>query len=200
MKVATYNIHFGGKKGSGNAWQGLLTAHDLDLIMAQETFHPSEYFSKTDFAKFRGCLWMHVPDGKWGSAIVSRNHEIQEVQIPEFSGWVVAGRIPDLMIGSRSHDVLVVSVHAPSPGPYEPSVRRILDAIAAIRGTSKLLIGGDFNITTAFRHPADELPLKNTTGEIKLLERMRREFGLVNAWQTAHPNRSLPQTLRWSKD
>jgi hypothetical protein len=46
------------------------------------------------------------------------------------------------------------------------------------------------------RHP-DE---KQQAQDLWLLERLRKEFGLMNCWQAANPNRNLPQTLRWSRD
>ena len=91
----------------------------------------------------------------------------------------------------------LVCIHAPSPGPYEPVVNGILDEIAKIKDGMSMILAGDFNITTALRHSSEAI--KNTAGERRILSRMRKEFGLFNAWQTLHPNQDLPQTLRWTK-
>jgi len=32
------------------------------------------------------------------------------------------------------------------------------------------------------------------------MTRFQQEFGLMNCWQTVHPNQYLPQTLRWSSN
>lgn len=32
-----------------------------------------------------------------------------------------------------------------------------------------------------------------------LLDRWRQDLGLLNAWQTLHPNCDPPQTLRWTR-
>ena len=95
--------------------------------------------------------------------------------------------------------MLIFCIHAPSPGPYEPSVKQILNEITKKWDKTPIIIAGDFNLTTALRHPTEpEGP--NTIGEREILERLRRELGLFNAWQILHPNENLPQTLRWAKD
>ena len=74
----------------------------------------------------------------------------------------------------------------------------LLDTLTAVGGELPLLLGGDFNITTGVRHETEAL--KNTIGERQIQARLRTQFRLFNAWQILHPNTSLPQTLRWSKD
>jgi len=41
--------------------------------------------------------------------------------------------------------------------------------------------------------------LETSADEQTVLTRLRRELGVVNAWQLLHPNHPLPQTLRWTK-
>jgi endonuclease/exonuclease/phosphatase family metal-dependent hydrolase len=201
MKIVSYNLHFGGKKGDANQWQKVLAEFDPDIIFAQESFDPGEYFSLEQRADSKWRLWAPVSGVKWGSAIVTPRHELEPVELDEFAGWVTGGRISNLTIGGKSQSVMVFSVHAPSPGPYEKTVSKILDALFKRWDKTALIVGGDFNITTAKRRPKSVTPPPhNTAGEIKILERMRRELGLLNAWQVLHPNEDLPQTLRWSKD
>lgn len=198
MKIATYNLHFGGHTSEGNHWKSLLSEFQPDFICSQESFHPSEYFSKDEFMKFKGCIHRNVHHGRWGSAILSRNYELEEVSlsIPEFDGWVIGAKIHDFPLGDTLRTVLLFSIHAPSPGPYEPRVIRMIDAISAQHRGVPMIIAGDFNLTTAIRNSAEKL--KNTPGELKILQRMQNELGLINAWQHLHPGKELPQTLRWN--
>ncbi len=169
-----------------------------DFICAQESLHPSEYFAAEDFAKFKGCIHANVHHGRWGSAILSRTHALEAVTLglPEFDGWVVGAMVHDLVVGGVSQSVLILCIHAPSPGPYEPRVGRMLDVLAQNWGNVPVILAGDFNITTAMRQPNEEL--KNTAGEVRILNKMKNELGMENAWQYLHPNHALPQTLRWS--
>lgn len=201
MKVLSYNLHFGGKTELGNQWQKLIAEFDPDIVFAQESFHPNQYFSPDKFSDFKGCIWSSVPERKWGSAILTPRHQLEIVDLGEFGGWVTGGRISNLTIGGVTQSAMVFSIHAPSPGPYEPAVTKILDAIARRWDKAPLIIGGDFNLTTAIRHSNEPVPPSpNTVGERKILDRLRREFGLLNAWQVLHPNENLPQTLRWNRD
>ena len=59
-----------------------------------------------------------------------------------------------------------------------------------------VVIGGDFNLVVSQRHQSEER--ETPGGARKIQARLRDEFGLLNCWQTANPNRPLPQTLRWS--
>lgn len=199
MKIVSYNLRYGGNTEKDNHWRKLIQDFAPDIVCAQESLHPSQYLTHEELSQFKGCVHSFVHHGKWGSAILSRNHHLEEIHLPAFQGWVVGARIPDVVINGTSQSVLIFSVHAPSPGPYEPAVKKILDEIYKRWDKSPIIIAGDFNITTAYRH-ASEPKGPNTRGEIEILERLRREFGLLNAWQALHPNESLPQTLRWTKD
>jgi exonuclease III len=198
MKICTYNLRFGGHKNPGNHWQRVLDDLGADIICAQESEDPSKYFSPEQFAGFKGRFHENVAHGKWGSAIFARDYALESITVPGFDGWVVGARIKGVKLNGTPQTVTVFCVHAPSPGPYEPQVNRILDEIAKLQDGSPLLIAGDFNLTTAVRH-ASEDGMRNTAGERRIFERLRREFGLINAWQVLHPNKNLPQTLRWAR-
>ncbi len=198
MKIVSYNLHFGGKTGPGNQWEQMMADFAPDFVFAQESFDPQRYFSPDEFASFKGCIWAAVQGHKWGSAILSRCHQLEAVQLTEYEGWVIGARVHDLVIGGVPQSAMLFCIHAPSPGPYEPVVNRILDDIKKRWDGQPLIVAGDFNITTAIRHPKEAL--KNTRGELKILRRLRQELGLLNAWQVLHPNQDLPQTLRWNKD
>jgi len=201
MKIVTYNLHYGGHTRQDNHWKRILNLNP-DFVLAQESFNPEDYFSNGDFNSIaRSVIW-HSTGSKWGSAILSTRYELEQIQVPkEFEGWVIGGRIADFSIGGVTKPLSIFSVHTPSPGPYEKKVNDILEYIRNIAGGSDILIGGDFNITTAVRHPSEWVEnetLKNTETELAIIKRLRKEFGLMNSWQAVHPNRSLPQTLRWA--
>jgi endonuclease/exonuclease/phosphatase family metal-dependent hydrolase len=198
MKIISYNLRYGGSVGKDNHWQELIRNFTPDIVCAQESLHPDQYLTPDELSQFDGRVHSFVHHGKWGSAILSRNFQLEEIHLPGYEGWVVGARIPELVIGGVPQSVLVFSIHASSPGPYEPTVSRILDEIAKNWDKTPIIIAGDFNLTTAIRHPTEELG--NSAREINILERLRREFGLFNAWQVLHPNQNLPQTLRWAKN
>lgn len=200
MKICSYNLRYGGHKNPGNHWQRLIDDLAADIVFAQESEHPSSYFSPETFGKFKGCIHANVAHGKWGSALLAKDYELEPIEIQGFEGWVVGARIKNAKINGTVQVMTVFCIHAPSPGPYEAHVDRILDGIAQCWDGTPLLLAGDFNLTTAIRHASEVADgLKNTSGECRLLERLRREFGLINAWQALHPNTNLPQTLRWNK-
>lgn len=197
MKICTYNLRYGGHKENGNHWQRLLDQLKADIVCAQESEDPSRYFTPDAFAGFKGCIHANVAHGRWGSAILAKAHVLERIDVPGFDGWVVGARLKDVTIGGTPQMITVFCIHSPSPGPYESHVNRFLDQIVQYRDGTPLLIAGDFNLTTAVRHASEE-GMKNTPGERHIHERLRREFGLLNAWQVLHPNQNLPQTLRWT--
>ena len=197
MRIVTYNLHYGGHTRPGNHWQRIINELAPDLVLAQESFHPADYFSVDEYRRFeRSVVWQSLPT-RWGSAILALQLDVKKVSVPtEFEGWVAGGRIAKMSVGGVSRPAMVFSIHAPSPGPYERKVHYILDFIQDKIDCSDIIIGGDFNITTAVRHHAEGL--NNTEAELAILDRLRKDFGLINSWQAIHPNRSLPQTLRWT--
>lgn len=203
MKFVTYNLCFGGKREL-NPWKKMMDAFSPDFVFAQETFHPSTYFSTVEFAEIRGCIHENVPTHQqWGSAILSKRHRLEKVKLTDdtYSGWVVAALAHDVEIGGEVQSVLLVSFHAPSleSGSYEKHVEEILTQIASGWKGTPMLVGGDFNLTTAYSKAESTLG-GNTVGEERILSMLNSELGLFNTWQHQHPNEELPQTLRWSKD
>jgi hypothetical protein len=197
MKIITYNIHSGGKKGTGNQWQRILDNFFPELVLAQESGDPLSY-EGVDRYPVASAIW-HPIGRTWGSAVLSSSHVMTEIAVtaPEFKGWITGGRIEEPVVGGGCRRPLVVfSVHTPSPGPYDKNVYKILDYLKEVTVGCDLIVGGDFNVTTAVRHQSETL--KNTQAERRLIDRLRTEFGLINAWQVLHPNQDLPQTLRWT--
>ena len=200
MKLCTYNLRSGGHTNPGNHWQRLLNDLKADIVCAQETEDPRRYFNPETFAAYKGCIHGHVAHGKWGSAILAKDHILEPIAVGNFEGWVMGARIRDVKIDGTQQTLTVFCLHAPSPGPYEAHVNRFLDSISQYRDSTPLVIAGDFNLTTSARHVSEQGMKENTPGERRIHERLRREFRLLNAWQVLHPNQNLPQTLRWTKD
>ena len=93
---------------------------------------------------------------------------------------------------------MVFSVHAPSRGEsYAKQVNKLLDEIARIADGREVLLGGDFNLTVS-RGTDSDRPVSQPDSAIH--SRLDYEFGLLNCWRTANPDRPLPQTLRWTGD
>jgi endonuclease/exonuclease/phosphatase family metal-dependent hydrolase len=199
MNILTYNLRSGGKRKGETSWGEILEEFSPDLVFAQETYDPSSYRSpEKQFHPDDSIIWQPTSVG-WGSAIFVRKEKLLPINVPNFEGWVVGGKIEGFPQGLASDKPLYVSsVHTPSPGPYDKKALSILDAIKEISGDNDLIIAGDFNTTTAIRHPSEEL--KNSKLSIEFITRMREELGLINSWQVINPNKNLPQTLRWSRN
>jgi len=202
MKLLTYNLRNGGGK-KYNPWKRMTEEFSPDIVFAQESRHPQTYREPEEFNNFKGCVHSNVATHEsWGSAILSRTHELTRVSLsqPEYEGWVVGAIAHDVIIGGKQQSILLISLQAPTiSGSYEGHVENIVSAIAAKWPNTPMVLAGDFNLTTAISRP-DSLLGKNTDGEIRILDKLRKEFGLVNAWQHLHPDEDLPQTLRWSGD
>ncbi|MEM9090094.1 MAG: endonuclease/exonuclease/phosphatase family protein [Cyanobacteria bacterium P01_F01_bin.53] len=202
MKIATYNLRFGGKSGHRIHWRKVLDNINPDIFLVQETLPPQTYVSADFYQAARSQFhWRAVSERPWGSAIyVSKG---QVVPLPPlsvgFSGWVTGAKVSGCgwPLGD-SQSLYIYSVHAPSIGSsYVKQMNLILDSIKEqIPADSMVIIGGDFNLTVGLRHPSEALQ-QNCS---KLMARFRQEFGLMNCWQMVHPNQDLPQTLRWSND
>ncbi len=193
MKLLTFNLLYGGQKKDINYWAEMIKSFQPDIIFAQETNPPHSYFNENSEILMNNSTIWGVTQSGWGSAIYVKDNVMEPITVPGFEGWVVGGKLKKPFMGQKS--LYIFSVHTPSPGPYDKNTFAILDAIKEIVGGHELVIAGDFNMTTAYRHESEELKLKKS--DYKLLIRMRKDFGLVNSWQMVHPNKNLPQTLRW---
>lgn len=190
MRIATYNLRSGGSEAQ---WQRILSL-DLDILLLQE-FNPNKFTPPGQL------LYATTPHGQWGSAIWLKQGTLEKIPLPEFDGWVVGAKVKDLDWGNdRPSALQIFSIHAPtSPkgqsSNYPKQVNAILDSLLDIANQDSLVLAGDFNLTIGLRHQTER-----KDDDLKLMTRFRRDFGLINCWQTANPNQNLPQTLRWSGD
>ena len=202
MKIATYNLRFGGKAGNRVHWQKVIETANPDIFLVQETLPPEHYFPKSLASAFQQqSHWKAVNDRVWGSAVYVRSGQVVPLAplSPALSGWVTGVKVTGAGWPTIADESLYIySVHAPSGrSSYVRQVNLILDLIKAqIPADATVVIGGDFNLTVGIRHAGEELQ----QSQPKLMARFQREFGLMNCWQMAHPNQNLPQTLRWSRD
>ncbi len=188
MKIATYNFLHGGSRTRSGHLARVVTAFDADIVLCQEARPPEEFSNNGGQSQF---FWRPVRGYAWGSGIYVRGLSASEVRVPGFSGWVTG---VELALTRRT---LAFSIHCPAgAGGYVQVMHRILDRLRRLRKGADLILGGDFNVAAGYRPPDDVI--RFTRGERELLDRIRNEFGLVPAWQTANPGLRLAQTLRWS--
>ena len=202
VKIATYNLRFGGRANNRVHWQKLIAIASPKILLLQETLPPHEYFPQQKYQALASQIHWHAVDGrKWGSAVyISQGSVTPLAPLSEaLAGWVCAVKVDNFgecMPTDKS--LYIYSVHAPSvKSSYVKQVNSILDAIQTqAPKNADIVIGGDFNLTVGFRHPSETLQ----QSQPRIMKRFRRELGLMNCWQMANPNQNLPQTLRWSKD
>lgn len=198
MNIACYNLRFGGNAKNRPHWRRIFEAEDPAIFLAQETCSPEQYLTAREVKTLGARLhWQPVANVRWGSAVVVRSGRVTPIRLPGYAGYIVGVEVRGFgwPVPSR-RPLRVFSVHVPAP--YVRPMNEILDAIKALPDSDACdhVIGGDFNLTTGVRHPSE----KRQSHNLFLLERLRREFNLMNAWQIANPNRDLPQTLRWGRD
>jgi endonuclease/exonuclease/phosphatase family metal-dependent hydrolase len=198
MNIVAYNLRFGGRINNRVHWQHVFDVASPDIFLAQETCSPDKYLSSAQLTRFgRQLVWAKVANVSWGSAVFVRSGRIRPIVLPRYEGYVTGAEVTRFdwaHVGTKR--LRIFSVHVPAP--YKRPMNEILDQIAALPNAAACdhIIGGDFNLTTGVRHPTE----KRQQHDLWLLERLRKEFNLMNCWQIANPNRNLPQTLRWGWD
>lgn len=200
MKLVTYNLQAGGKKGERNQWRKIFNDFNPDIVFAQETRDPRSEVLESYGVNQNRFIW-HPVNHRWGSALFIKDGEIKPLDLPGFAGWVVGAEISGSnWLKTCQRPLRVFSVHGPTKkgSGYIKEMNLILNEIAKLPGDADLLIGGDFNIAASFRHESEEM----RTGKANeaVLIRLRNEFGLKSCWQTANPDQPLAQTLRWGSN
>ena len=76
MKITSYNFYFGDNTNNDNHWQRLNKEFQPDINLRTRDFSPRK-IPPEEFAQFQGCVHSNVHHGKWGSAILSRKHNLE---------------------------------------------------------------------------------------------------------------------------
>ncbi len=96
MKIATYNLRFGGKSGNRIHWQKLIESSNPNILLLQETLSPHEYLLEEIYqAHSLQIHWSAVAGQKWGSAVYIRQEQVIPLEplSAALSGWVTGVQI-----------------------------------------------------------------------------------------------------------
>jgi exonuclease III len=70
MNIATYNLRAGGRRGRREHWTRMIDVFTPDILLVQETHHPSHYLTPELYAANADRIhWCPARVGRWGSAI-----------------------------------------------------------------------------------------------------------------------------------
>src|SRR6266536_1237906 len=146
MKIATYNLRAGGRRGERIHWRRMIEVFAPDILLVQETHHPGDYLAPEFYAaNAERIYWLAAPGRKWGCAIYVRSGQLKPITIPNYDGYVVAAEVTASDWSRRTGRPLrVASLHVPAP--YKRPMNEILDCLAALDGTHDWILGGDFNL------------------------------------------------------
>jgi len=178
MKIVTWNM--GRRRG---AWDYLVTVINPVYALLQETLRPPGPPDRWCWAPVGEHSLKHGKAGRyaWGSAVWSRDHDLQEVTIGEHEGWVEAARSVD------SNAFLLISIHVEldRQGRSIPMLHRILSGLTPTleQASTDLILGGDLNADVGFDQ-------KDGTRRHAIAFERIEDFGL---W---HCNRLIPAARR----
>lgn len=197
MKLATYNILKGGSKLVH--WSKMVDEVEVDLLLVQESHPHHSHLPPLLYPDIQmHSVWDKAQPNSWGSGIFSKTGKLNQKLIPHFNGWVVGAELTGASWQPMGESLLIFCIHAPDgPGGYAGQVNRILDEISVIAGESKIIIGGDFNLSVSHWAGSER---KTKEQDLAIQRRLATEFGLINCWQEANPDQQPQQTLRWSRD
>lgn len=200
MRIVTYNLRNGGAKKHRH-WSKIIETLDPDLFFAQETRDPSYHLPADFYRVNRGrLLWNAVPGYRWGSALFIKSGKIEPLSLDLFPGWIVGAEVTVPEIGQLG-PLRILNLHAPTlkQSTYVKVIHAVLDKLAPLRGEGQWVIGGDFNLKTASRH-SSQFSDAVRKAEMKVIERLVGEFGVVSAWDAMNPGQPHAQTLRWGRN
>lgn len=193
MRIVTYNLAHRAKE----QWSKIFSDFDPGIVLAQEARHPQVDVPDIYKANKDKFLWSPIT-GSWGNVLFIKQGKMTRLNLPELGNWVTAVEVTEFDWPPLSNRPLrLFNVHVPTrEGVHKVKLflNDLLDKIINFSSEADLIIGGDFNLTVGLRGKNDSKDSQT------LLTRLRKEFGLINCWQTANPNQPLPQTLRWGTD
>lgn len=201
MRLLAYNLGQGGRRDPSN-WLRLLRTLAPDVLFVQEARNPLDgWLPALPGTTPESCLWAAAPGCRWGTGLLVCGGRLTPLPAPPaYAGRLAAAVVEGLTWpGIGQAPVVALSIHAPTAkgSSYIKEVGFILDFARELAQDWPLVLGGDFNVAVALRMP--DHPLYNSPGERALLTRLRAEFGLLPAWQAAHPAEVPARTLRWMR-
>lgn len=178
MRVATWNIPYSFRAGShSEAWEYYLEQIPADFYLANEVRPPEWVYDECD------VVWEKVGDwAEWGSAIVSRNHDLIEINLEsEFRGAMMVAESTN----SSEFDITLISWYGlletlGNDGYSSPNLHRMLSDLTGLldgktHGQRNVVLGGDLNTS-----PQWDERLNRETNRA-LFERLE-DFGLTNCF------------------
>lgn len=205
MKIVTYNVNKDCKAlDYKNHWSQVIAAFDPDVFLAQESRHPKDCGLSQHLLE--QAIWRPVLHD-YGTAVYAKNGRVTELAVDDHRGMLAGVEIVGCNHPGNAKRLLAFSLHAPTDENTIAALDRMLTSIASIISKAQdadVVIGGDFNVNSlGERHESevkDGKPWVTTKSEKTLLDRLRDKLGLMNCWQTAHPNTPLSQTCRWNRN
>lgn len=196
MRIVTYNFAHRARE----QWSKIFNDFDPDIVLAQEARHPQVDIPDFYRANEERFFWSPIT-GSWGNALFIKQGQITRLNLSEIGNWVTGVEITEFnWLQSSSRSLRIFNVHAPTKeGVHKVKeyLNDFLNKIVEFSSEGNLIIGGDFNLTVGIWH-LNQRKDGNNKDSLRLLTRLRTEFGLMSSWQVANPNRNLPATLRLS--
>ena len=177
----------------------MIDDYAVDVLFVQESYPHDVHLPPLLYPDSRSrSIWNKAGSNQWGSGVFSRAGVLKQVEVPSFNGLVVGAKLTETPWQADTESMFVFSVHAPNgTGGYSGQVNLILDEIAKIIDGKEVIIAGDFNLSVS--HWAESVR-QSSHQDLAIQSRLANEFGLINCWQAANPDREPQQTLRWTGD
>jgi endonuclease/exonuclease/phosphatase family metal-dependent hydrolase len=144
MRIVTWNM--GNRKG---AWDYLLEVIRPDFALLQEAQVIGE---RPGYVRWQAVGRNSVKYGekgryRWGSAVWSREHELDEVGVSTNQGWIQAAR----PLGTEPLTLISMHVELDQAGSSIPILHRMLsDLTPILEASSQVILGGDLNADVSF--------------------------------------------------
>jgi hypothetical protein len=136
MRVVSWNLNQQGR----DTWSFLLQELDPDIALVQEAIVPDDLDARYDVR----CM-PALPNGRWGSAILSRVGSLEVDWKKQSGGAAIVAHCTVPYLGSVS----IASVHARIvDGRVIPALRLTFDALRNHLG-DRFIVGGDLNTARA---------------------------------------------------
>jgi len=185
MKAYTWNMQGGGK----DQWSHVMKVIRPDISLLQEFRDPKNYFAASELDKLEAHVVWEKNEGKAnkGIAIYASGLAIKENQFHKHQGWAMACEV----ILPVDTPLVLVNVHGEVKKNYyvTDTLHPLFDDLSPIIKTNKnVIVGGDLNVSIRYGE------VYNTPKHKEFLDRLKRDFGLVDCTRMFFP--SEQQTIR----